>query len=225
MTVERREISGYDRVRFRGPGVLKIVQDGTEGVTIHAPAWMMEKIEARVDEGRLILGYGKSRVVSLHAHKEVVSYTLHVKELGSLDCQGIATRVLVPDLDTDQLKVRLSGQGHLIFERLTADRLDARVSGTGVIQAKGDVEQQHIRIDGAGHYRASALVSDFAVVGIAGAGKADLSVSDRLDVTINGAGHVTYDGYPEVSRIISGIGKLSRRRRREKVPMSGEDHG
>lgn len=225
MTVERRDISGYDRVRFRGPGVLKVIQDGTEGVTIHAPGWMMDNIEARVDDGRLALGYGKSRIVSLSAHREVVSYTLHVKELGSLESRGVASRVLVPDLDTDQLQVRLSGQGHLILERLTADRLDARISGAGVIQAKGDVEQQHIRIDGAGHYRASALVSDFAVVGIAGAGQADLSVNDRLDVTISGAGQVTYEGYPEVSRIISGIGRLSRRRRRETERMNGEDHG
>lgn len=225
MTVERREVSGFDRVRFRGPGVLKIVQGKRQGLTIHAPGWIMDDIESDVVDGELKLGYGSKQIIALRAHREIMSFTLELEELSQLRCTGVGGRVLVPDLDSDEFKVTLSGQGHLIFEHLTADSLSATISGAGVVQVKGDVETQRIRIDGAGQYKASALVSDFAVVRISGAGTADVSASAELDVQISGAGQVSYDGYPEISRAISGVGRLLRRRRREPVPMNGEDHG
>lgn len=225
MTVERREVRDFDRVRFRGPGVLKILQDGTESVTIHAPDYMLEDIESEVREGELRLGYQRRQVVSLSAHREVVSFTLHVKELNGLDCAGVAVKALVPDLDTDRLILRLSGAGHIILEHLTADELESRISGAGVVQVKGDVERQQLRISGAGDYRAGTLVSDFAAISISGAGKADVSVSDQLDVSISGAGQVIYEGYPEISRQISGMGKLTRRRGRESARVNGGDHG
>lgn len=225
MTTHQREVSGFDRIRFRGPGVLRIVQDGTESLAIHGPGHMLDDIESRVSDGELHLGYRTTDIISLAAHREALSFTLHVRELRRLDCHGVVARVLVPDLDADVFEVRLSGQGHIILEHLTADRFEARIGGAGVIQARGDTEHQRIRIDGAGHYRASALVSDFAWIGISGAGKADVSVADQLDVSISGAGQVTYEGYPDITRTISGLGSLQRRRRRDKARMNGEDHG
>ena len=46
-----------------------------------------------------------------------------------------------------------------------------------------------------------------------------------LQVKISGSGNVTYDGYPDVTRNISGSGKLSRKRRQTKSNSRSEEHG
>ncbi|MCB1694092.1 MAG: DUF2807 domain-containing protein, partial [Pseudomonadales bacterium] len=81
------------------------------------------------------------------------------------------------------------------------------------------------KVSGAGHYKADRLISDFAQVRLSGAGTADVSVSDDLDVVISGPGRVSYAGYPEIVKRITGSGKLVRRRRANRQPRSGEDHG
>jgi len=88
MTVDIRHVEGIDKVRFRGPGILKILAGPTERLTIHAPRYVMNDIESRVDHSTLHLGYVSPRVVSLKIHEEVISYELQVKELRNLTVLG-----------------------------------------------------------------------------------------------------------------------------------------
>ncbi|MCB1694439.1 MAG: hypothetical protein KDI19_16825, partial [Pseudomonadales bacterium] len=63
MTVEVREIQGFDSVRFMGPGILKIIQREREGLTIHAPSYVMRDIASDVVDGELTVGYRSPKVV------------------------------------------------------------------------------------------------------------------------------------------------------------------
>jgi hypothetical protein len=224
MTVERRSVGSFDQVRFSGPGVLKISQ-GVEGsLTIHAPSYVMEHIRADVTGNELQVGYRSPRVVALKIHREVVSYDLKVKELRRLRVTGVG-RVVVPDLDNDRVRVDVTGSGHVVLDHLTADQLEVVITGAGTVSVRGDVESQSVVISGAGHYGATQLISDFAQLKVTGAGVADISVSTDLDVVISGAGKVSYGGYPEIVKRISGAGKLSRRRRSSRQQSNGEEHG
>ena len=224
MTVEVRNVRRFDRVRFMGPGVLKVTHADTESLTIHAPSYVIKDILSDVKDGELRLGYRTPKIVSLRVHREVISYSLKLRDLRQLTVTGMG-RVIVPDLDNDQIRVAVDGIGQVSLEHVTADRLEAIISGAGSIKAKGDVEAQSILISGAGQYRAADLISDFAEVKITGAGTADVSVSEDLDVVISGAGRVTYAGYPEIVKRISALGQLTRRRRTKRHQMNGEEHG
>lgn len=224
MTVDVRDVRGFDQVRFRGPGSLKVRQGDRESLTIHAPSYVMKDIQSEVRGSELYLGYKSPKIVSLRVHREVISYSLTVRDLRQVKATGLG-RVILPDLDNDHFRVELTGLGQVVLEHLTADRLDVLLSGAGQIKARGDVEAQSVLISGAGHYDAKQLISDFAQVKITGAGQADVSVSEDLDVVISGAGQVTYAGYPEIIKRISGAGKLSRRRRSARHKTNGEEHG
>lgn len=224
MTVEVRRVERFDKVRFRGPGILKIAQGEKESLTIHAPAYVMRNVESRVDDGTLYLGYVSPKVVSLKVHREVISYQLSMKDLRKLSLVG-AGRVSIPDLDNDSVTLKLSGSGQIVVEHLTADRLDAEISGAGMVKVSGDVETQFLRISGAGWYQADRLISDFAQIRVSGTGVANVMVNDDLNVVISGLGKVTYSGYPEIFKQISGLGQLTRRRRKKKPnPRQGEGH-
>lgn len=224
MSVEIRQVSGFDQVRFRGPGTLKITQGDKESLTIHAPAYVMEHIESGVKDTRLLLGYVSPKIVSLRVRKEVISYDLHMKDLCRLVLTG-AGRIVIPDLDNDVVAIEIMGSGHIFLDNLTADKLDVVISGSGGVKVAGDIETQSLLISGAGTYDAERLVSDFARVKISGSGNANVSVSDDLNVIISGSGKVSYGGYPDISKLISGSGKLLRRRRNKQQLNKGEEHG
>ena len=224
MTVEVRDVRCFDQVRFMGPGILKISQRDEEALTVHAPSYVMKDIVSDVVDGELRVGYRSPRVVSLRVHREVISYSLAIRDLRRLRVTGLG-RVIVPDLDNDQVRVEIPGVGQVTLERLTADRLDVIIGGAGSVRASGDVEAQSVVIAGAGIYEAQQLISDFGRVKVSGAGKADVSVSEDLEVIISGTGRVSYGGYPDIIKRISGLGKLVRRRRNSRYQLNGEDHG
>jgi hypothetical protein len=50
------------------------------------------------------------------------------------------------------------------------------------------------------------------VVRLAGAGAAEINAAEELDVTIDGMGVVRYRGNPRITKQISGLGKLTKRK-------------
>lgn len=224
MTVAVREVKRFDQVRFVGPGILKISQQDRESLTVHAPSYVIRDIVSEVRGGELLVGYRSPKVVSLRVHREVISYSLCVRDLRALRVTGPG-RVIIPDLDNDHVRVHVSGTGQVTLERLTADRLDVVISGKGGVRASGDVEAQSVLVSGSGSYGAEQLISDFGQVRVSGVGTADVSVSDDLEVVISGAGRVSYGGYPDIVKHISGAGSLVRRRRNSRYRLNGEDHG
>ena len=112
----------------------------------------------------------------------------------------------------------------MILDQLTADRFEAKISGSGSVHVVGDVEVQTINISGSGSYKAEKLISDFADVNVSGSGQANLSVSDELSVVISGSGSISYAGYPDIYKQISGSGKIVRRRKEGRESTRGKEH-
>ncbi|HOF95145.1 MAG TPA: DUF2807 domain-containing protein, partial [Clostridia bacterium] len=129
--------------------------------------------------------------------------------------------------ETDALNVNISGAANLNAKELLANKvsitsagssnlqatakssLKAEITGTGNLGLYGEVETLNIKISGFGEVNASELKAKEAVLKIAGSGKADLDVSDKLDVEISGSGFVDYSGSPSITERISGFGKVN----------------
>ena len=221
MTIDVRQVRGFDRVRLQGPGILKIRQSNRESLTIHAPRYAINDLQSRVVDGELLLGLTHSPVVMLQLHREIISYDLQVKDLSCLQLTGVA-RAIIPDLDTDRLTLVVSGPGRIRVEKLTADFLDVRINDRGQVKVSGDVEAQLVKVKQQGDYQAGELISDFAELAVADRGQATITVNEALNVAIAGNGSVTYVGYPDVQQIISGPGRLQRGKTGKR---RGEEHG
>ena len=224
MSIEVRDVSRFDQVRFRGPGALKITQTNEESLTVHAPEYVIKHIISEVKDGVLYVGYKSPKVTPLRVLKEVISFDLSVKDIREISVTGSGA-VIVPDLDNDTVCVEINGTGKVNLGHLTADNFRATIQGAGHIRAQGDVETQAIVVNGSGKVMSDHLVSDFARVILNGSGKVSMSVSDELNVVINGSGEVSYGGFPDITKAITGSGALTRRRRVKDRSTAGEDHG
>ena len=215
MPIEIRDVSRFDQIRFRGPGALKITQTNEESLTVDAPSYVMQHIISEVKDGVLSLGYKSPKVAPMVVFKEPISFHLSMNELLEIVVTGQGT-VLVPDLDSDALRVQINGKGNVSLEHLTADNFKAIVHGAGWIWAEGDVEKQSIVVNGSGNIMMDRLISDFAHVSLNGPGNVAVLATDELNVHINGEGEVTYGGFPCITQTIKGRGALNRRRRQHK---------
>jgi hypothetical protein len=213
---QSRAIGSVDRVFLRGPGNLQIVQASQSGLTISAPAEIIQDITADVADGALYLGYRDRRIVPLNLWRQEITFLLQVEDLSQISSLG-SGRIHVGDFDSDNLELNLSGSGEIIVDELTADNLAIQLSGSGKITLKGDVESQQVAIKGSGCYYADNLLSDFGVLRISGSGAASVSVADQLDIVISGSGKVNYRGYPEIRKQIHGSGSVHRVRKYRKT--------
>ncbi len=216
MLMQSRAIPEPTRVLFSGPGTLRIVQEEIVSLRVTGPPALMPGLTSECRNGVLRLGYNAGAVVSLADMRTNVRWELGVRDIDSVSATGNGN-ILLPDLDSDALEVISRGSGAITIQHLTADKLQIRLDGIGLIEVAGDVEAQEVVISGAGRYEAMGLVSDCGFIRLSGSGSARVAVSDNLDVSISGGGKVSYVGYPEITKRISGKGELTRLRRPARV--------
>ena len=115
---QTRAVGNISRVVLRGPGNLQIVQASQSGLTITAPAEIIEDITSDVTDGTLHLGYRDRRVVSLNLWRQEISFLLHVEDLNQISSLG-SGHIQVADFDSDNLELKVSGRGEIIIDDLT----------------------------------------------------------------------------------------------------------
>jgi hypothetical protein len=128
-------------------------------------------------------------------------------EQGYNSNRPISLRINLPDL----VSVVTQGAGKIHVADVKNDRIEFRSTGAAAIDAAGETKTVEISSTGAGKIDTSALRAGKAIVKVTGAAKVNVYASDQLDVTVSGAGHVTYSGDPKVvNKSVSGIGSVSK---------------
>jgi len=204
---ETREVSKFGQVALAGFGQLIIAQGDRESLTIEAPQDMLSRIETKVEDDRLTIGFKRTwmdwidDVLAVGLSGKPVKYNLTVKRLSNLLIMG-AARVQVTGLKTEQLVVDLRGTGEIRLASLDAEHLDIRLPGAGAVRATGRATKQTITIYGAATYEAGELKSQRVEATLHGLGNATVWAVEELDATIHGVGEVSYYGSPTVHQVV-----------------------
>jgi hypothetical protein len=185
-----RSVSGYTGISFSGAGELNIMQGTTESLAITTDDNLMEYIETTVQNGVLHIGFRDG--VDLKPSDTII-FDAAVKTLNSIVFSGAGS-------------IRANG---LV---VASGSFDFTVSGVADCVISGQTDQQNIVVNGTCTYNSPDFESTTATVDISGVGDITLWVSDNLDVTISGVGHVYYFGTPgTVTNIdISGVGDVQK---------------
>jgi hypothetical protein len=117
---------------------------------------------------------------------------------------GIVLRVSVPDL----ARIKSTGAGKFDISNLKNDQFEIQSTGAATVVASGQSKSLTINSTGAGKIDAHDLRASDATVKVTGAAGVDVYATDALDVTVSGAGRVTYSGNPKVSKKVSGAGQV-----------------
>jgi hypothetical protein len=184
---ETRQVSGFDRIRFRGSGRLIVDQTGVESLTVEAEDNIVPLLRSDVENGVLVLGLRPgTRIV---AYKPII-FRLTVRQLTGIEASGSGSTE-VNGLDTTRF----------VFDG----------GGSGKARLVGKAGSQEVTLSGSGEYDAGSVTSRTATVRVSGSAGVVVNASDSLDVEVSGSGEVRYVGDPRLSQRISGSGSVTRK--------------
>jgi hypothetical protein len=115
-------------------------------------------------------------------------------------------RVQVAASELDAVQIESSADVEL--GELALPELVLEIEGAGEVEASGNADRLTATIQGAGDAKLSELAVRTATIVVQGAGDAHVNVSERLDVTVQGAADVVYRGDPVVTKEIDGAGEV-----------------
>lgn len=177
--------TGGDRLSIDVPSDVEYVQaDGPASITVTGPERLVERVV--VEDGRLTDKGGSFGW--RHRH--------------------VTIRMTAPNITQFVLR----GSNELVIRDYRQDRMSIDISGSGEVEASGEVRAIDVEISGSGEAELSALRTKEAEVDISGSGDATIAPTERARIEISGSGDVTLTTNPKsVETDISGSGDVSRR--------------
>ena len=226
---ETREVAEFDRINLMVPANLYVSQGDTNSFSIEGDDNLLEEIETDLD-GTFLEIELKNSVKCLNPTQEI-NIWVTMKEVKELAVSGSGNIVGETAFETDSLEMRVSGSGKISNDnQIKADSLELRISGSGDVDLdvvsktittrisgsgnvalEGVTEIHEFQVSGSGELNAYDLDTQKSVLGVSGSGKAELKVSEELEINIAGSGNVKYKGAPEkVTQNVSGSGSVEK---------------
>jgi hypothetical protein len=200
---KKRDLQPFNNVNLSGVGNLHIKQSNQENFTIDAPEDVLPLIIVYVKDKTL---YIDLKDASKHADAKI-NYYLNVKKIQNIVSYTSSSLFIKEGLETDTLNLTIGNLGEADV-LLNVKKLTAKIDGGGKITAAGSAIEQNIEINGAGEINFNKLVGKIGTIDIKGSGAVITQITDKLAATIAGDGVVQYCGQPDISRQITGAGKV-----------------
>jgi len=193
MSQEERQVSAFEKIILNGAGEVTLIQGQKEALLIEAEDNILPKLTSEVEDETLTLGYDSISWKDAIIPTRTIKYTITVQDLKRITVNGAVT--LSSDaLQGENFELEINGAGDFVFEELALQELSIEIAGGASVRTKGEASVQNVVINGAGSYNAEDLKSLRTIVIFNGAGEVRVWVAETLDVTINGAGSVSYYG-------------------------------
>lgn len=206
VVVRELRVSGFDSVSFGGSGILRFHRDIAPKVLVTLDSNLQDSFEALQRGSTLELGFKREVRVNRYTKLEIDVY---LPDLRSLSLSGSAEAALLDTFRGKSLEISMSGSGRLIGE-VTMSSIRVALSGSGNVELGGEADRLEADISGAGVIKAPKLSVRSARANLTGLGFVDIRVRDELDIRLSGAGRIRYYGDPKVKSDISGAGTVER---------------
>ena len=180
-----RDVGGYSMIEMRGVARLEVTIGPAHPVEITGDDNIVPLVETVVDNGTLVV-----------RDTTLIHPTL-----------PLVVKVTVPDVS----RLLIVSAADAVITGVNNAALTIDISGVGRVSVSGQTQSLTVNVTGTGHVSAEDLTAAAATVFLAGTGRVDVTAVNTLDVTIIGAGLVTYAGSPTISQIITGLGSLQQR--------------
>ncbi|MDR2955815.1 MAG: DUF2807 domain-containing protein [Prevotella sp.] len=202
--IEEVAISEYNKIDFGGSAQITYEQkaDAEPYLKIEIDENLFPLLQINTDNNTLSI----SSKENLHPSRYVI-YT-NSKELAEIYGRGSTNIYLKGTLQTENLKINLSGSGKIQADNITCNNLNTSTSGSGNIKVAGKANEISSSVSGSGKIDALEMESNIVRCSVSGSGNFDVNAMQELDVKISGSGTIKYKGEPTIKKSIAGSGKI-----------------
>jgi hypothetical protein len=170
------ELRDFERIDVKGVFELDVTVGSDFAVTVSGPQDELDRVEASVVEGRLILDQ-KHKIKGMRRHGH----------------DGVTARVTMPALKA----VNVSGVVDGEISGVAATEFDVDISGVGDLEIAGTCEDLDADVSGVGDLDASELRCKNVNVTVSGVGEASVYASEAVAASVSGMGEINVDGSPK----------------------------
>jgi len=129
--------------------------------------------------------------------------------LNGLKITGSGKVNLKNEINSQDLKVSISGSGGMKADKLKCANFILSISGSGNVVASGDIFSSKIKISGSGYVDAFKLKTQNTTCEVSGSGSAKVYASESLVSRVSGSGGIEYKGSPKKKdNKVSGSGAI-----------------
>lgn len=242
---EVRTVDDFTKISFGYPGKLYLTQGSPQKVELVGDNDVLEEIETEVSGGRLRIGK-EDKWFNWDSDSERITVYITVPNIEAVSVSGSGDIIGQSRIRTNDLDLNVSGSGSLSLEFEANGDVEADVSGSGDLEAKGNCESFESDVSGSGRVVLSANIDNTADFSISGSGKIEASGSadfvktqisgsgkvlaadlqtNRCDIRISGSGDVEINVKNELDANISGSGSVSYRGNPQKVNSHASGSG
>jgi Putative auto-transporter adhesin, head GIN domain len=184
---ETRGVAPFERLEISDDIDVEVVPgDGSE-VRVYGGEDVLDRVETDSSGGVLRIDIRDRGIV-----------------IGEDPLGDVRVQVAASELDA----VQIESSADVDLGELALPELVLEIEGAGEVEASGAAGRLTATIQGAGDANLSELAVRTATIIVQGAGEAHVNVSERLDVTVQGAADVVYRGDPVVTKEIDGAGEV-----------------
>ena len=204
---ETRELSAFENIIVKDIARVFLEQGQEQSVRVEAADNLLPEVLTDVEDNTLIIALEDNTCIKGYNDNDVfVDVYITIPEITTLSVKGVGA-IVGEEIQGDSLSMGISGAGKIDLD-VAYESVYVGVSGAGEVSLSGLVTDQVVSINGAGSYSAFELISANCEIDINGAGVGEVTVNEKLNVTIKGAGAVYYKGEPEITSDVGLIGKL-----------------
>jgi len=206
VTTEQRQVAPFHGIEVGGAFEVELRHGDTESLSLEADNNLLQYITTEVKNGRLTVTTQRNI-----GHFEKLKAVITFKSLDEIDLHGAVELWGDKHMTFDDLSIEGSGATEMEM-KVTVQKLILELSGSSEVTLTGTAAEVDAEMSGATDLKADDLETAALRMELSGAGEADVYVTERMDVTVSGAGDVRYRGEPkEVNEHVSGAGNIEKR--------------
>jgi hypothetical protein len=192
----------FTAISLETVGDLIVENDLKHDFTIEAEPKVIALISAKVEGNVLhIFATGDFKT------EKSINLKVRLSKLNEISSRSSGD-ILLGKFKTDKLGLLVDGSGSITATKIYAEKVTAKIAGSGDIDLGGQVSTLQAEINGTGTIEASKLITSSATASIGGSGDINLHVTNLLKASIDGSGTISYRGNPKLTSSISGAGDI-----------------
>ncbi|HEX8064427.1 MAG TPA: head GIN domain-containing protein [Allosphingosinicella sp.] len=199
-------VGAFEKISLTGSSNVVVTVGGAPSVRAEGDTALLEKLEIRVENGTLQIGYKKGNW-SFGWRKDHGPVTVHVSapSLTGAEVAGSGD-MKIDKIEGGDFAGEIAGSGEIQLASLRARNASFSIAGSGGVTANGSAETADFEIAGSGDVRAGGLQVKRAKVSIAGSGNVETMATESANIDIMGSGDaiVTGGGKCSVNKMGSG---------------------
>jgi hypothetical protein len=205
LITSERAVSGFEKISSSGSADIRFHVSQEYRVFVTVDSNIDEYVEVRTSNSVLTIGLKSG---SYRLTKWIID--VYCPLLTGISLSGSSNFKSVDKLTVSAFDAKITGSGD-IDAALECNTFYANISGSGTINISGSSSNSNIHITGSGDFNGYNFVINNATVNIAGSGEANIYVTNNLNAIISGSGEINNHGNPVINSTITGSGRIRQR--------------